>query len=315
MVSCQHTADTLQDTNDDVVLRLGSDTVRLAAAQAEIDQLPPLIRQSYAAPQERRAYLQKWVNNTILLHEALRLGYERDPEVLRAMHRAMILKLLTERIGSEPASGEITEAAIAQYYREHPHEFGRPEEVRVTQIVVNDQERARAVLAEAHEVQAHVRTTVEDDVAAADLQAFRRLVFQYSEDPASRQRGGDLTLTREPDQPLPQALINAGFQLRTVGEVSPIITTDAGFHIVKLRQRIAARHMSLDDVRPRVIRRIAEQRRDRKVEELVATLTQVLDVQVFEDRLAQLRFGAPELGAPAMAPAREGDPQVAPLAP
>jgi parvulin-like peptidyl-prolyl isomerase len=239
------------------------------------------------------------------------------------MQRAMILKVLTERIGSEPEPGEITEAAIAQYYREHPHEFGRPEEVRVTQVVVNDKERALAVLAEAHEVQA--RTTVDADVAAADLQAFRRLVFQYSEDPESRQHGGDLTLTREPGQPLPQALINAGFQLRTVGELSPVVATDSGFHIVKLRQRIAARHRSLDDVRPRVMRRVAEQMRNRKVEELVATLTQVLDVQVFEDRLAQLRFGAPELAwratapaamAPAvMAPARELDPRAVPTAP
>ena len=284
--------------SDDTLLRFGDNVVRLAHVQAEIDAIPPAVRLRYTSPQARRLYVQEWVNNEILAHEARRLGYDRDPEVVLAAKRAMIIKLLKERIGTEATSGEITEAEIEKYYREHLDEFSRPNEARITQIVVKSRDQALAVLDEAERVRANAGKRSPKGWPSVDLTEFRKLVFKYSEDADSKARGGDVSVPAEPDKNLPRRFVEAAFALQEIGDLSEVVETETGFHILKLREHISGTKSNLPEARARIIRRLTEQNRDRKINELVAGLSKEMKVMVFHDRLARLRFDGSQEASP-----------------
>jgi peptidyl-prolyl cis-trans isomerase C len=260
----------------DVLVRVGDDVLRRADAQAEVDRMPPAARARYASPEERRAFFDRMVKNEILAAEARRLGYDRDPEVVLATKKAMVQKLLKERIRAEPAPSEVTEAAIARYYQEHAREFVHPEEVRVTEVVSRTREEALDVLREAEK--------------ADDLTAFRALVFARSADEASKARGGDLTIVGRPGD-VPGPVVDAALALDRVGALSPVIETPKGFHVLKLRQRVPASRRSLEESRARIARLLADDGRDRKVDELVGELRRSVKVEVFEERFAGVRLG------------------------
>ncbi|HET9528937.1 MAG TPA: peptidylprolyl isomerase [Blastocatellia bacterium] len=73
---------------------------------------------------------------------------------------------------------------------------------------------------------------------------FFRLAREHSDDPATRERGGDLGLFTRDAHTKP--FDDAAFALRP-GQISDIIETEYGFHIIKVARREAERTRSLDE--------------------------------------------------------------------
>src|SRR5437870_8910525 len=74
---------------------------------------------------------------------------------------------------------DIGDAECKTYYDAHPEEFNKPEEVRAADILVRDDKTAKKVLADPR-------------IKGADNAGFRALVAEYSQDQATKDRGGDL---------------------------------------------------------------------------------------------------------------------------
>lgn len=91
------------------------------------------------------------------------------------------------------------------------------------------------------------------DELAQRLQRGEQLVdlaAQFSEDEATKQRGGDLGWFS--DARMPADFMNAVHALR-VGETSAVVQTKLGFHILRLLDARPARAMSFDEARPEII--------------------------------------------------------------
>jgi parvulin-like peptidyl-prolyl isomerase len=73
---------------------------------------------------------------------------------------------------------------------------------------------------------------------------FSRLAREHSDDPATRERGGDLGLFTRDAHTKP--FDDAAFALRP-GQISEIIETEYGFHIIKVARREAGRTRSVDE--------------------------------------------------------------------
>lgn len=140
----------------------------------------------------------------------------------RVLLREFISKMSRERVAPT-----VTDADIRKYYEENRAQFGqRPATVTFQQVVLapkaSDTARATA-RAKAEEALAKVR-------GGAD---FETIAKQYSEDPSTRERGGDLgwfrsgAMVREFDE--------VAFSLRP-GQISGIVETSFGFHIIKLEK-------------------------------------------------------------------------------
>jgi peptidyl-prolyl cis-trans isomerase SurA len=131
---------------------------------------------------------------------------------------------------------------IRRYYEAHLDEYGVRDRVKVRHILIvpaggdpDDVARARA---KAEEVRA----------LAARGKNFADLAREYSQGPGA-DKGGELgTFGRgEMERPLDEA----AFALKP-GQVSPVVETPAGFHILRVDEHIAAGHRPLDEVRDEI---------------------------------------------------------------
>lgn len=75
---------------------------------------------------------------------------------------------------------------------------------------------------------------------------FEELAAKYSDDPGSRNRGGDLGFFSADDM-VPE-FAKAAFALN-VGQISDPVLTDFGYHVIKVEEKRAARKISYDDVK------------------------------------------------------------------
>src|SRR5215475_2855157 len=118
-----------------------------------------------------------------MANEAKRRGYDKVPEVLRVMKQQMISKFLQKDFESKLKVEDVPEADVEKYYRDHPDEFNKKDEVRVAEILVKDRSKADKAFAEAKTLP---KFGAAPQPGAGDQKTFRDLVTKYSEDEESK---------------------------------------------------------------------------------------------------------------------------------
>ncbi len=202
----------------------------------------------------------------------------------------------------------VTEAEMRRYLEENRERLGeRPATIVFEQVVVpvapSDSALARArVLA--------------DSVYALALggEDFEQLARRFSQDPGTRERGGDLGYFREGD--MVTEFSRAAFAMRP-GQISPPIRTSFGYHVLKLeRIRSSERQARHILIRPEITPADA-QRAEQLAQELAGQMRAGADVDSLfarhGDRDEQRRIGPvvrdqlPEPYLTALAAANIGD--------
>jgi peptidyl-prolyl cis-trans isomerase D len=175
-----------------------------------------------------------------------------------------------------PYTAAIPEDDITEYYDQHQEAFTRPEEVRVRHILF----KVSAHASEAQEAQ--VRTRAEK--VLTDLREgadFAALAQQASEDEATAEKGGDLGFF--PRGQMVPAFEEAAFTL-PVGQISDLVRTQFGFHILRVEDKLEAGVKPLLEVRQEVITKLRQEKAQEATRDLVEDLMAVLDTdpQQFE---------------------------------
>ncbi|MDH4265224.1 MAG: peptidyl-prolyl cis-trans isomerase, partial [Deltaproteobacteria bacterium] len=150
---------------------------------------------------------------------------------------------------------QITAREIETYYQNNQEKFGQPKRIKVRHILVKSDSKDSEALAQARKKAESIR---EDALKGKD---FAQLAKQYSEDPGTKDSGGDLGyITR--GQVVPE-FEEAAFSLQ-VGGISNIIQTPYGLHIVKVDEIQEAKIEPLDKAKGQIIDFL----RNRKAREL-----------------------------------------------
>ena len=288
---------------DDVVISVGD-------FQNRINQQSPYVRARYTSLERKKEFLDNLVRFEVLAHEAKEKGLQNDDEVVRTMKQVMIQRLMKDQFDSAVKLDDISDAEVKTYYDGHPEEFNKPEEVRVADILVKDDKTAKKVLADAR-------------IKGQDNAGFRQLVAEFSQDPATKDRGGDLRYFDSNTKELPQEIVKAAFAMVNIGDVSPPVRSAQGLHILKLTGRRKALVRSLDEVKPQIKNRLYRDKRQSAMEDYVKKLREKAKVEVHEDRLAKVVIdtsggGSPDLVRPKSEnfhPGAPGAPQATPANP
>ena len=122
---------------------------------------------------------------------------------------------------------------------------------------------------------------------------FAALALENSEDPSSREQGGDLGLFTRNSHP--QAFDDAAFATRP-GRISPVVQTDFGFHVIKVTAHERARTKSLEEAEPEIRRRLMGERLAAHLKEWLAGARRSASVRIHES----FRFGSLRQEFPAM---------------
>lgn len=184
-----------------------------------------------------------------------------------------------------------TDAEVQKFYNDHPSDFEQPEMVHVRHILFMtidptthqplSEDVIRAKRKEADDVLAKAR-------AGAD---FAKLAEEYSDDTTTKDDGGDLPPFSH-GQMVPE-FDAAAFSL-TNNQISDVVTTMYGYHIIKMINRIPAKKLALTDVVPPSKETVAERIRDflvqQKTEELAPAylekLKKAADVKILDPDLS-----------------------------
>jgi peptidyl-prolyl cis-trans isomerase C len=259
----------------DVVARIDGKAITVTEVQRRIEAMDPYSKARFSSPEQRKRLLENMVSFEVLAREAHNRGYDRDPDVQRVLKNQMVDVFLRKELDDKLNGQAVSDAEVARYYQEHAAQFRQPEQVRVSQILVKDRALAEKVTAEA-------RTAGKTD------KGFRELVTQYSQDEDSKPLGGDLTFFDRQTPQYPPALVEAAFALKEIGDLSPPVATDKGFHVLKLTQRRPGFTRPLEGVTAEIRRLILRDRRAKKMEEMVAEMRAKQKVEIYENELAKV---------------------------
>jgi peptidyl-prolyl cis-trans isomerase SurA len=128
---------------------------------------------------------------------------------------------------------------IRRYYDAHLDDYALRDRVKVRHILIvpasDDPDEVARARAKAEEVRA----------LAAKGKSFDDLAREYSQGPGA-DKGGELGTFGRGD--MERALDEAAFALKP-GQVSGVVQTSAGFHILRVDEHIAAGHRPLEEVR------------------------------------------------------------------
>jgi peptidyl-prolyl cis-trans isomerase C len=198
----------------------------------------------------------------------------------------MIQQMMKTEFGELIQLSDISDEDIREYYEAHPEEFHKPEQVRVSHILIKNRAKAQRVL----------RQVLQNE---SDTNFFREAAQRNNEDDATRDTFGDLRfLSRageeDDGEDVAEAIREAAFSLEQVGQVYPqLVRTEAGFHIIKLTARRAALDRPLDEVRRPIQNKLWRERREKAIEDFVHRLREEAHVEENLELLSEVRVEGP----------------------
>jgi parvulin-like peptidyl-prolyl isomerase len=166
----------------------------------------------------------------------------------------------------------VSDSELRDYYTNHPADFEVPETVRVQHILLMTVDPStrpptplstNAVAMKRQQIDALLKR-------ARSGEDFGALARQYSEDPGSKENGGEL-----PEFPRGQMLAEfeaTAFSL-TNNQISDVVTTPVGFHIIKLLNKKPAHTLTLAEKSASTNLTIADELRDALAERKIRKLT------------------------------------------
>ena len=196
----------------------------------------------------------------------------------------------------------VTPQDVDSYYNSNVQQFQTPEQVRASHILLKTEGKDEAA----------VRKQAEDVLKQAKAPGadFAALAKKYSEDDGSKANGGDLDYFSK-GRMVPE-FEQAAFTLQP-GQISDLVKSQFGFHIIKVVDKKPAATRTLDEVRPQIQQTLQAQRVEQQITErtrdLDARITKPADLDVVGKEagasIAESGFFAREDPIPTLGPAPE----------
>jgi peptidyl-prolyl cis-trans isomerase C len=204
------------------------------------------------------------------------MGVTRE-EVLAQWTKAMTGEAVLKR----ELEINITDKDARKYYDENPTQFEVPETVRVSHILLLTRDPKTGGPLPADQ-QAAKRKQIEVLLKRARSgEDFAKLAGEYSEDSVSRSRGGEYQFPRGKMVPEVEA---AAFALKT-NEISDIITSSYGYHIIKLIEKIPAYKMKYADAAADIKRNLIQKAIGEQFPDCIAQLREEAGVEILDEKL------------------------------
>jgi peptidyl-prolyl cis-trans isomerase C len=227
------------------------------------------------------------------------MGATRD-EVLAKWAEALTAETVLKR----ELKISITDADTKKFYDDNPSRFEQPESVRASHILLTTRDPVSG-------------TDLPDDKKAAkrkDIDGllkraragedFAKLAKEYSEDPGSKDKGGEYKFPRGQMMPEFEA---AAFSLKT-NQVSDVVTTSYGYHIIKLSEKFPAQKVDYAKAASDIKDGLAAQAMQKQFPDYIKALKKDAAVEILDEKLkikeAPEAAGLPA-GHPPVQPAKQ----------
>jgi foldase protein PrsA len=169
------------------------------------------------------------------------------------------------------ASTKVTDADIQQYYNNNKAEFTQPAAKRASHILFKDQATAEKVL----------------KMLQTNKITFSQAAREYSIDPSSASKGGDLGWPTQSYVPEFEAAVK---KLKK-GQMSDVVQSPVGWHIILVTDERPATQQPLSDVKSQIEEMIVQQRRSDAYQQFLNNLHKNAKIEYIESDLKPLAAG------------------------
>jgi peptidyl-prolyl cis-trans isomerase C len=247
----------------------------------EVERLPPRSRIQLTTLARKRQFVDNYILNDLLGEEGRSKGYDRDPEITRQveeLQRRLVVQRVMKDFQEPP---NLTDEQVRAYYDQNQRLFSGAQ-VRVSHILVKDEALAKSL----HEQ------------LLADPSKFEELAKANSTDTATAARGGDLGFFGQGR--MVAEFERAAFALENPGDISEVVKSPFGFHIIKLTERKDGRDKPFDEVKDRIRVTLANQKRQEEMQARFEALRAKAKVTIHDDVLqtAEIPGAAPSPAPP-----------------
>jgi peptidyl-prolyl cis-trans isomerase C len=219
------------------LVRIDDVSISLGEFQQMLERQPLEGKMKLLSQKGTRDFLENYViPREVLYQEAKKNGLDKNKEILAKIEdarRAILIDALLEEVFRK--RGEVSEEEIQRYYKENPTLFTEPQEIKIRQIVVNTEPALKEVVTKLSQGESFVKLASAYNVG------------NFKED------GGNLGYLRRGQLAPPFAQFEeAAFSLKKRGEISEVVSTPYGYHIIRLEDLRGSTLKPLNRVKERI---------------------------------------------------------------
>jgi peptidyl-prolyl cis-trans isomerase C len=225
-------------------------------------------------PQIRENILWQIVRGTVVSQLAKKKGFDKKPEV-RIQQEMLVNNFLATLYLQKEVVEKITinEDKARSYYKEHSEDFKTPEMIRVKHILIKTGPSA------SEDEKKKAKTKAEEVLKKLkEGEDFSKLASEVSDDPGTKDKGGDLDFF--PRGSMIPAFEEVAFSLKP-GEISGVVETEYGFHIIKMEEKKEAFLEPYDKIKDKVKDQALQEMRKVAVTDLIEKAMKNAQVEVY----------------------------------
>ena len=222
------------------------------------------------AEKNKKSLLDDMIVESLFLEDAVRKGVDKDKEIKDILEEAKKKIIVAKFVKLEVDDRvSVSEDEMKKFYEEHKDEFKAPEMWRASHILTASEGEAKNILNELSRGGNFEAIAREKSIDATSL------------------RGGDVGYFRK-GQVVPE--FESACVGLNVGQLSGIIHTQFGYHVIKLTDKKIEALEPYEDVKPRIENVLKLKKRVELFDELVVSLKEKYRVRVEPDAVDTLEI-------------------------
>jgi len=244
-----------------ILASFGEDTITLG----EFNQLWKEVPEEYKLQLDKSMVLDQMISEKLLIQEAKDMGLEEDKDILEQIKKIteqILVQVLIEKEILDKV--DASEEEVLDYYEQNKDSFTKKEQVHLYNILLETEEEAQNVLAQLK--------------AGED---FSEIAIEKSSGPSAAQ-GGDLDYIAK-GTIIPE-IEEVVFSLE-LEELSEVVKTDFGFHILKITEKKAETVKTLEEVREEIVQTLLPEKQKEAFENLLEELKGKVEIEINEELL------------------------------
>jgi len=244
-----------------ILASFGEQTITLG----EFTQLWEEVPEEYKLQLDKSMILDQMISEILLIQEAKNMGLEEDNDVLeqiKKMTEQILVQALIEREILDKI--DVNDEEVSEYYEQNKDNFTEKEQVHLYNILLETEEEAQDIL--------------EQLKAGGD---FSEIAKEKSTGPSAAQ-GGDLEYIAK-GTIIPE-IEEVVFALE-LEELSEVVKTDFGFHILKITEKKPETVKTLEEVKEEIIQTLLPTKQKEAFENLLEELKGKVEIEINEEAL------------------------------
>jgi peptidyl-prolyl cis-trans isomerase C len=234
-LSCQKSGE--KGFGERELVRINDVSISLEEFEQMLEKQPLEGKMRLLSEKGTRDFLENYViPREVLYQEVKKKGLDKNKEIqakIEDARRAILIEALLEE--GLRGRGEVSEEEIRRYYKENQTLFMEPQEIKIRHIVVNTEPALKEVVKK-----------------LSQGESFEKLASTYNIG-KFKEDGGNLGYIRRGQLASPFAQFEeAAFSLRKRGEISEVVHTPYGYHIIRLEDMRGSTLKPLNQVKERI---------------------------------------------------------------